>query len=135
MLANLIFATALASSSAAPTEIIPSLFAAFNRHDAAALQLLYAPAASLTSSDFCRPRTGADVGRTYAALFRTFPDIQDHVDTILIQGDRAAVRFTSESHAPGKSFHMKLATFFRFRHGRIVDDDTVFDTGGRPCEP
>ena len=34
-------------------------------------------------------------------MFRAFPDIRDDVDTIIIKGDRAAVRFVSSSRALG----------------------------------
>src|SRR5580692_6407503 len=129
-----LFLTASVSMTSAPEAIIDKLFDAFNRHDVAALQALYAPNARLTSSDFCKPRTGTDVGRTYGAMFRAFPDIRDDVDTIIIDGDRAAVRFVSSSRTPGGSFRVKLMTFFRFSGGRIVEDDTVFDTNGRACE-
>jgi ketosteroid isomerase-like protein len=122
------------SMMSAPGAIIAKLFDSFNRHDVAALQALYAPNARLTSSDFCKPRTGADVTRTYGAMFRAFPDIRDHVETIIIERDRAAVRFVSSSRAPGADFRLELMTFFRFSGGRIIEDDTTFDTGGRACE-
>jgi ketosteroid isomerase-like protein len=121
-------------SMTSPGAVIHQLFDSFNRHDVAALQALYDSNARLTSSDFCKPRTGADVSRTYGAMFRAFPDIRDDVDTIVIDGDRAAVRFVSSSHTPGGNFRLKLMTFFRFKGGRIIEDDTVFDTGGRACE-
>ena len=129
-----LFLTASVSMMSAQGVIIDKLFDSFNRHDVAALQALYAPNARLSSSDFCNPRTGADVTRTYAAMFRAFPDIRDDVDTIIIQGDRAAVRFVSSSRALGGSFRLKLMTIFRFSGGRIIEDDTIFDTGGRACE-
>src|SRR3984957_15567474 len=97
-----LFLTASVSMMSASGGIIDKLFDSFNRHDTAALQALYAPNAHLTSSDFCRPRTGADVTRTYEALFRAFPDIRDDVETIIIEGDRVAVRFVSSSLMPGK---------------------------------
>jgi hypothetical protein len=122
------------SMSSDPAAVIDRLFDSFNRHDVAALQAMYAPGARLTSSDFCKPRTGADVARTYGAMFRAFPDIRDEVDAIIIQGDHAAVRFVSSSGAPGRGFRLKLMTIFRFSAGRIIEDDTVFDTGGRACE-
>ena len=122
------------SMTPAPGAIVDKLFDSFNRHDVAALQALYAPNARLTSSDFCKPRSGADVTRTYAAIFRAFPDIRDDVETIIIERDRAAVRFVSSSRALGAGFHLKLVTFFRFSGGRIIEDDTTFDTGGRACE-
>ena len=129
-----LFLTASVSMTSDPAAIIGKLFDSFNRHDVAALQALYAPNARLTSSDFCKPRTGADVARTYGVLFRAFPDIRDDVDTIIIEGDRAAVRFVSSIRTPGGGFPLKLTTFFRFRGGRIIEDDTIFDTSGRACE-
>jgi ketosteroid isomerase-like protein len=125
---------AASASMTGPGAVIAKLFDSFNRHDVSALQALYAPNARLTSSDFCKPRTGADVGRTYGSMFRAFPDIRDDVETIIVDGDRAAVRFVSSSHTPGGIFRLKLMTFFRFSGGRIIEDDTVFDTNGRACE-
>ena len=126
--------TASVSMMSDPAAIIDKLFDAFNRHDVAALQTLYAPNARLTSSDFCKARSGVDVARTYGALFRAFPDIRDDVDAIVIEDDRAAVRFVSSIRAPGGGFPLKLTTFFRFSGGRIIEDDTIFDTSGRACE-
>ena len=99
-----------------------------------ALQALYAPDARLTSSDFCKARTGADVTRTYAALFREYPDIRDEVISIVVDGDQGAVWFMTSNGTEGNEFHFELMTFFRFRDGLIVDDATIFDTKGRPCE-
>ena len=129
-----LFLTASVSMMSDPAAIIDKLFDAFNRHDVAALQALYAPNARLSSSDFCKPRTGADVTRTYGAMFRDFPDIRDDVDTLIIEGDRAAVRFVSSSRVLGGGFRLKLMTFFQFSGGRIIEDDTIFDTSGRACE-
>ena len=132
-----IVALLLASSmsvSNSPRAVVEELFRAFNRHDVSALQALYAPDARLTSSDFCKARTGADVTRTYEALFRVFPDIRDEVISIVVDGDQAAVRFRISSVTEGNEIHFELMTFFRFRDGRIVEDATIFDTRGRPCE-
>ena len=118
-----------------PRAQIDALFAAFNRHDLAALQSLYLADARLTSSDFCAPRTARDVPRTYGALFATFPDIRDEVDTVIIEGSRAAVRFVSHSEVPGRAFRLTLVTLFEFKSGKIAADETTFDPGGRACEP
>ena len=122
------------SPADSPRHLIDELFRAFNRHDVAALQALYTPDARLTSSDFCKPRTGADVTRTYGAIFGAFPGIRDDVISIVIDGDMAAVRFVTSSSGSGGDFRFKLVTFFRFSRGRIVEDDTVFDTRGQPCQ-
>jgi ketosteroid isomerase-like protein len=129
-----VFLAATASLATTPRVAIEHLFAAFNRHDMVALQKLYAPDAKLTSSDFCKPRTGVDVTRTYGAIFKAFPDIRDEVISIVIDGDQAVVRFMSSSDAPKQNFRFELMTYFRFRDGLIVEDDTIFDTQGRPCE-
>ena len=132
-----IVALMLASSmslSMSHRSIVEELFRAFNRHDVSALQALYVHDARLTSSDFYKARTNADVTRTYTALFREYPDIRDEVISIVVDGDQAAVRFTTSSENEGKEFHFELMTFFRFRDGRIVEDATIFDTKGRPCE-
>ena len=132
-IATLVLAASMSVPNS-PRAVLDELFRAFNQHDVAALQALYAPDARLMSSDFCRPRTGADVTRTYAALFRAFPGIRDEVISMVIEGDQAAVRFTTSGVTEGNEFHFELMTFFRFRDGLIVEDDTVFDTKGRPCE-
>ena len=121
------------AAARSPQAVVQAMFAAFNRHDAAAMEQIYAPDARLTSSDFCHARGRPDVRRTYEALFRAFPDIHDDVATIVFEGDRVAVRFTAVSTQGGLS--LTIHTFLRVRDGRIVEDDSVFDTGGRPCEP
>lgn len=133
MAISVLLLSAAISTANEPGAIIDRLFKSFNRHDLAALQALYTPDARLTSSDFCKPRAGADVTRTYGALFRAYPDIRDEIDTVIIQGDRAAVRFVSSSALSG-GFRLRLITIFRFKGGRIIEDDTIFDTGGRACE-
>lgn len=124
-----------ATTPAAPVEaqVVEKMFAAFNRHDPAAMAALYAPDARLTSSDFCAARTGRDVTRTYAALFAEMPDVVDTVDTLLVNGERVAVRFTATSAKARVT--IRIMSFLRVRGGRIVEDDSIFDTGGRPCAP
>lgn len=116
-----------------PAQTVDALFATFNAHDVDALEALYAPDAALTSPDFCAPRSRDDIRRTYGGLFEAMPDIRDDVESVVIQGDRGAVHFRSRSEAAG--LDLEIMTFFRFEDGLIVEDHTVFDAGGRPCEP
>jgi ketosteroid isomerase-like protein len=134
-LAPFVFVATLTSSATPLRATVDALFHAFNAHDVAGLSALYAQDARIISPDFCAPRTGADVPRTYRQIFDAFPDVRDVVETIVIDGDRAAVRFTSHSREFGSSGQMRLVTFLRVRGARIVEDDTTFDTEGRPCEP
>lgn len=130
----MIFALLLvaATPSPAPRDVVTRMFAAFNDHDAAAIAKLYAPDAVLTSPDFCGPRGSPDIERTYAALFAAYPDIRDVVEETVADGDRVAVRFTAT--AKSADFRLPIATFLRVRNGRIVEDRSYFDNGGRPCE-
>ena len=121
------------AASREPEVVVLAMFSAFNRHDAATMEQMYAAEARLTSSDFCHARKRSDVKRTYDALFKAFPDIHDDVETIVSQGDRVAVRFRATSKLGEMS--ITIHTFLRVRDGLIVEDDSVFDTGGRPCEP
>lgn len=116
-----------------PRQTVEAMFAAFNRHDAAAIARLYVPDARLTSSDFCAPRSGKDVERTYRALFDALPDVIDRVETIVAEGDRVAVRFTATSAAA--DMRLPIHAILRVRDGLIIEDDSIFDTGGKPCEP
>ena len=132
MLAGAMLAPAPATPPSTPREVVSAMFDAFNRHDAATLQRLYAPDARLTSPDFCSPRGRADVVRTYAALFTEFPDIRDTVQDLVVEGDRIAVRFvaTSRTH----DLALPIQAMIQVRDGLIVRDDALFDTGGRPCQ-
>lgn len=116
-----------------PRDVVNAMFAAFNRHDAEGLARLYAPDARVTSSDYCRPRNREGVARTYAALFAEFPDIRDEVETTVVEGDTVAVRFTAVSRA--KNLKLPIQAMLQVKNGLIVRDDSVFDNGGRPCEP
>src|SRR5688500_17693358 len=74
-----------------PRATVEAMFAAFNRHDAAAIAALYAVDAVLRSPEFCAPRTGPEeVKRTYAALFHSFPDIRDEDMSYIVEGERVA---------------------------------------------
>ena len=115
-------------------ETIHRLFAAFNRHDLDAMARLYASDAILESPDFCSPRRGPEgVRKTYADLFRTFPDIIDQVTGSVVNGERVAVQFVAHSQGFDPTHEIRLATFFIVRNGLIVRDETYFDAHGQPC--
>lgn len=115
-----------------PRATVEAMFAAFNAHDPKAMARLYAPDAKIDSSDFCATRGAKDVERTYTSLFAAMPDLHDAVDAILVDGDRVAVRFTATSEKAG--FRLPIMTMLRVRDGLIIEDDSRFDNGGRPCQ-
>jgi ketosteroid isomerase-like protein len=126
---------ALGAATTGPRAATEDFFAAFNRRDFAAMEAIYAPDARLTSSDFCAPRKRADIRRTYQTLFDGHPDVRDVVDTIIVEGNRVAVRFHAVATDGRRPLRLPLMTFLTFRDGLIVEDDTIFDTGGHACEP
>lgn len=119
-----------------PRTVVENRFAAVRRHDVEAIVALYANDAVETSPAFCAERSGPEgARRTYTELFQAFPEITDDVTSIVVEGERVAVQFTARSRKPDGSyaFEVPLANFLVVRHGRIVRDDTYFDTHGRPC--
>ena len=133
MLSIILAAAALVVDArpASPRTTVDAMFAAFNAHDPKRMAKLYATDARVDSSDFCATRGAKDIERTYTALFSAMPDLHDTVDTMLVDGDRVAVRFTAASVKAG--FSIRIVTFLRIHDGLIVEDDTHFDNGGRPC--
>jgi ketosteroid isomerase-like protein len=137
---SVVFLSNLATSAVAQTpstsslgsaneRVIRSLFAAFNRHDVEGLAALYAPDAYLMSSDFSEPRHGPDgVRKTYSELFSQLPQIHDEVRTLIIKGDEAAVEFVSTWAAKGNmpAGQLPIATFFKFKEGKIISDTSYF---------
>jgi len=119
-----------------PKTVVESRFAAVRRHDVEAIVALYANDAVETSPAFCTERGGPEgARRTYSELFQAFPAITDDVTSLVVDGERVAVQFTARNRKADGSyaFEVPLANFLVVRHGRIVRDDTYFDTRGRPC--
>jgi len=128
----MVIALMAAAIPPSPRATVEAMFAAFNRHDAAAMASLYSIDAMLNSSDFCAPRNGpAEVKRTYAALFQAFPDIRDEGMTFVTEGERVAVQFIARS-AQGQ-LNLPIGAFLVVRNGRIVSDEAYFKAGATPC--
>jgi len=124
------------AAPASPRAVVEAKFAAVNRHDIPGVAAFYAPDATITASDFCKPRQGrAEVERIYKGIFAAIPDAHVNVKEWLVDGDRVAVRFVVESRRPGQSFDFPIMNFFTVKDGLIVRDDGAFDNGGRPCTP
>ena len=117
------------------TRLVTEVFQAFNRHDLPALVSHYSADARLTSSDWCHALHGRDeLARKHGELFAASPDVHDELIDVVAAADIVAVRFVSRGHIAGHPFELEIADFFRLRGGLIVEDDTIFDNGGRACE-
>lgn len=126
------FRRSVSAGPPAPRAVVMAMFDAFNRHDAAAMEKLYAPDARLTSPDFCSARTRDDVVRTYEAMFAAFPDIHDEVQSTVAEGELVAVRFVARSRRG--DLVLPVQAMIRVHNGLIVQDDSLFDAGGVACQ-
>jgi ketosteroid isomerase-like protein len=125
-----------ASAQDSPEVVVKKRFEATAHHDIEAIAALYAPDAIETSPAFCAARQGpVGARRTYGDLFRDAPGIEDEVTNFVVNGNHVAVQFIARVRKPDGSiaFEAPLANFLTVEHGRIVRDDTYFDTKGRPC--
>jgi ketosteroid isomerase-like protein len=125
---------ALAQES--PEAVVRKRFEATASRDIDAIAALYASDAVETSPAFCVPRQGSVGARkTYGDLFRDAPGIENQVTNFVVDGNHVAVQFVARARKPDGSiaFEVPLANFLTVEHGRIVRDDTYFDTKGRPC--
>ena len=117
------------ASSDANRKVISAMFKAFNAHDVEALKAVYAADAVVYSPESCKPRVGRDaIGASYAVLFTQIPDVQDTVQTIVSEGNRAAVVFTASSRQPGMEFELSISAFLVIENGLVVEDRVFFDT-------
>ena len=124
------------SAQDSPQAVVKRRFEATVHHDIDAIAALYAPDAIETSPAFCIARQGsAGARKTYGDLFRDAPGIEDEVTNFMVDGNHVAVQFIARIRKPDGSiaFEAPLANFLTVEHGRIVRDDTYFDTKGRPC--
>ena len=86
------------------------------------------------SSDFTAPRHGPEgVRQTYSELFSQLPRIHDAVKTLIVKGDDGAVEFVStwvtDGNTPAGS--LEIATFFKFKNGKLIRDVSYFDVPTR----
>ena len=119
-----------------PEAVVKRRFEATANRNLDAVAALYAADAIETSPAFCAPRQGSVGARkTYGDLFRDAPGIENEVTNFVVDGNRVAVQFIARVRKPDGSiaFEVPLANFLTIERGRIVRDDTYFDTKGRPC--
>src|SRR5579871_4428703 len=82
-------------------DIVRQKFAAFNRHDADAIQHLYATDATLHSPDYPNLSGNAPIADTYRKLFAAIPDAQDDVETLEAAPNHVYAQFVLSGHFGG----------------------------------
>jgi ketosteroid isomerase-like protein len=105
-------------------------FAAFDRHDAAAIQGTYAAEAILHSPDYPNLVGNAPIADTYRRLFEAIPDAKDEVQSLDRSADKVYARFALTGHwkaAPDQAIKVRIFSVYTVRDGHIVEDDTYYD--------
>ena len=108
-------------------------------HDASALAALHDPRGVVVSPTGGVLEGTAEIERVYRLMFSAFPDLTTHVDTSLIDGDRAVQIFRfSGTHsgdffglaATGRRAEVTVAFVLTFADGRIVEERRIYDFTG-----
>jgi ketosteroid isomerase-like protein len=113
-----------------PVKTVRQKFEAFNRHDAAAIEGIYATDAVLHSPDYPELAGNSRIADTYRGLFDALPDANDSVENIDRSGDRVYAQFVLSGHLKGmggKFVKVPIISVYTVRDGHIVADSTYYD--------
>lgn len=122
------FADSQAGMSAVETARLK--FDAFNKHDASAIQALYATDAILHSPDHSNLVGNSQIADTYRWLFDAIPDAQDNLQSLGNSGNKVYAQFVLTGHlkgAQGKAVNLRIMSVYTVEGGHIVDDSTYYD--------
>jgi steroid delta-isomerase-like uncharacterized protein len=111
-------------------KIVRQLFEAFNRHDWKTMVSYYADSAEFFDPSFGTEYVKKSTDETaakYAEMEKMFPDLHDEVVSMLSQGDKVVVEFTSSGSAEAQKFKLPISTIFTIQNGKIVRDATYYN--------
>ena len=118
------------SGSGQNLDTVRQKFAAFNRHDAAAIQDIYATDAVLHSPDYPALTGNAKIADTYRGIFAGVPDAVDEVQNLDAVGDRVYAQFILTGHFQGvadKPVNVRIMSIYTVKDGHITEDETYYD--------
>lgn len=105
-------------------------FAAFNRHDVAAIRALYSRDAVLHSPDHPALAGNLRIAATYQSLFAAVPDAKDKVESLDQSGNKVFAQYVLTGHVQGaasKPVHVRILSVYTIEGGHIVTDSTYYD--------
>ena len=105
-------------------------FDAFNRHDADAIERLYARDAALHSPDYPSLSGNKPIADTYRKIFGMIPDARDDLTSIESAGNHVYVQFVMRGHLGGaqdKPIALRLMSVYTIQNDRIAEDNTYYD--------
>lgn len=119
-----------AGTDAKAVDVVRQKFEAVNRHDADAIQRIYAADARLQSPDYPSLTGNAPIAETYRKIFAAIPDAKDEIETLEASPNHVYVQFVLTGHFGGaqdKPVRVRLIAVYAVSHGHIVDDVTYYD--------
>ncbi len=105
-------------------------FAAFNRHDAAAIENLYASNATLHSPDYPELVGNSKIADTYRWIFDAIPDAKDSIVTIENTANHVYVQFILSGHmkaAGNKPINVHIMSVYTIKDHLVTSDSTYYD--------
>jgi ketosteroid isomerase-like protein len=105
-------------------------FDAFNRHDAAKLEEIYASDATLHSPDYPSLEGNGPIADTYRKLFEAIPDAKDNLELLETSANHVYAQFILTGHWKGaedKPLSVRIIAVYAVKNGHIVDDSTYYD--------
>ncbi|MBB6244403.1 MULTISPECIES: nuclear transport factor 2 family protein [unclassified Rhodanobacter] len=105
-------------------------FSAFNRHDAAAIENLYASDAILRSPDYPELLGNSKIADTYRWIFDAIPDAKDSIVTIESAANHVYVQFVLSGHlkdAGNKPISVRIMSVYTIKDHLVVSDSTYYD--------
>ena len=127
---SVIGAHAEAGTQSRSVDVIQSKFAAFNQHDVAAIENIYAGGALLNSPDYRNLVGNKPIADTYRRLFDAIPDAKDNIELLEAAGNHIYVQFVLTGHWNGvaeKPIGVRIIAVYKVADGRIVEDATYYD--------
>lgn len=123
-------ATGASISESEPLRTVELKFSAFNRHDAVAIENLYASDATLRSPDNPGLVGNSKIADTYRWIFGAIPDAKDSVVTMESTANRVYVQFVLSGHlkdAGNKPVSIRIMSVYTVKDHVIASDSTYYD--------
>jgi len=117
-------------SAGGPIDTVRLKFDAFNRHDAAMIEEIYASSATLHSPDYPSLQGNKPIADTYRNLFDAIPDAKDNLELLETSANHVYAQFVLTGHwngAQDKPLSVRIISVYAVKGGHIIDDSTYYD--------
>lgn len=111
-------------------DTVRNKFDAFNRHDVAMIEQIYASTATLHSPDYADLEGNGPIADTYRKLFEEIPDAKDTLKVLERSANHVYAQFILSGHWKGaqdKPLTVRIISVYTIKSGHIVDDSTYYD--------